>query len=63
MKKTRKPLLHICANCWYFSCKGLNYGICVNCEKPRYIRHKQSHDICDGGGVGADDFVFMPCER
>ena len=63
MKKYKKPLLHICANCWFYVGSGSNIGVCVNCDNPRYIRHKQPHDICDGGGLGADDFGFMPCER
>ena len=63
MKKYKKPLLHICGNCWYFSCKDLNYGICVNCDSPGDIRKKKPNDICDGGGLGADDFGFRPCER
>ena len=63
MKKYKKPLEHICANCWYYVDKGSNYGVCLNCDNPRYIRKKKPNDICDGGGLGADDFGFRPCER
>ena len=63
MKKTRKHLDHVCANCWYFVGKCSNIGFCVNCYSPSDIRKKKPNDICDGGGLGADDFGFRPCER
>ena len=63
MKNYKKPLEHICANCWYYVGKGLNSGICVNCDSPSDIRRKEPCDVCDGGGLGADDFGFRPCER
>lgn len=63
MKKTRTHLKHVCANCWYYADKGLNTGICLNCDSPGDIRQKKPNDVCDGGGQGADDFGFIPCER
>ena len=68
MKKTRKHLEHICKNCWYYSCVGLDtgildMGICLNCDSPSDIRAKKPCDVCDGGGIGADEFGFRPCER
>ena len=63
MKKTRKHLEHICANCWYFQLMGINNGICMNCDSPCDIRAKTSDEVCDGGGLGAEDFGFRPCER
>ena len=63
MKKTRKHLKHICANCWWFVFTGTTNGICTNCDSPGDIRIKNPDDVCDGGGIGADDFGFVPCER
>ena len=63
MKKTRKHLEHICANCWYFELMGINNGICTNCDSPGDIRAKSFDEVCDGGGIGADKFGFIPCER
>ena len=63
MKKTRTHLEHICANCRYFELVGINSGVCVNCDSPSDIRAKKPCDVCDGGGIGADDFGFRPCER
>ena len=63
MKKTRNHLEHICANCWYFELVGINSGVCTNCDSPGDIRAKCSDEVCDGGGLGAEDFGFRPCER
>ena len=63
MKKTRKHLEHICANCWWFELMGLNGGICTNCDSPGDIRAKSLDEVYDGGGLGAEDFGFSPCER
>lgn len=63
MKKTRKHLEHVCSNCWYYADTGLNTGICLNCDSPSDIRGKKPNDVCDGGGIGADEFGFRPCER
>lgn len=63
MKKTRTHLEHVCANCWYFEYIGINSGVCLNSDSPKDIRAKTSDEVCDGGGVGADDFGFRPCER
>ena len=63
MKKTRKHLEHVCANCWYYAPVGLNIGNCMNCDSPGDIRAKTSDQVCDGGGIGADEFGFRPCER
>lgn len=58
-----KHMKHICKNCWYYIGKGTDNGKCINCEFPSDIRKKKPNDICDGGGLGADDFGFRPCER
>ena len=63
MKKTRKHLKHVCKNCWYFAFTCLTDGICLNCDSPSDIRAKRPDEVCDGGGIGADEFGFRPCER
>ena len=37
-------------------------GRCYNCDWPNEIRVKKPNDICDGGGIGADDYGFRPNE-
>lgn len=37
-------------------------GRCYNCDWPIGIRDKRGNDICDGGGIGADDYGFRPNE-
>ena len=56
-----KRLKHICKNCWWFMRIG-NKGRCYNCYWPNYIRVKKPNDICDGGGIGADEYGFRPNE-
>ena len=56
-----KRLKHICKNCWWFMNIGKK-GRCYNCDWPIGIRDKRGNDICDGGGIGADDYGFRPNE-
>ena len=56
-----KHVKHICKNCFWFIYMGTK-GRCYNCEWPNEIRVKKPNDICDGGGIGADDYGFRPNE-
>lgn len=52
-----KPYNHICANChWYIR----ETKACVNCDSPSDIRKLPPSHVCDGGGVGADNYGFKP---
>ena len=61
-----KHLKHICKNCWWFTYNGDESwgkkGRCYNCVWPNGIRDKKPNDVCDGGGIGADDYGFKPNE-
>ena len=57
-----KHLKHVCANCWYYVCVSLDMGICLNSNRASDKRAKKPCDVCDGGGIGADDFGFRPKE-
>ena len=37
-------------------------GRCYNGDWPSGIRDKRPNDICDGGGIGADDYGFRANE-
>ena len=56
-----KRLKHICKNCWWFMSIGKK-GRCYNGDWPSGIRDKRPNDICDGGGIGADDYGFRTNE-
>lgn len=51
----KKPFKIICENCRYYS-----QGDCVNCDRISGIRPKKPDDVCDGGGIGARNYGFMP---
>lgn len=43
--------LRICKECYWFDKEE---NLCLNCNSPSDIRRKKPHELCDGGGIGAE---------